>query len=251
LLPEKAPERKIMPPPVTLITGASRGIGRGIAERLSRDGHRIINLSRSRPKDNFPGTSFEADLGDADAAQRILTEIAGDHAIDNLVNNAAMIEVATVGGIDLGQLQRMIDLNLKAAILVTQAVLPSMQRKGRGRIVNVGSRAALGKSGRSVYGATKAGIVGLTRSWALELAAHGITVNVVAPGPIETEMFLANNPPDSAAAKSLVGAIPLGRIGTPADVAAAVAFFLSEDAAFITGQTLYVCGGLSVSSAPL
>ncbi len=90
----------------------------------------------------------------------------------------------------------------------------------------------------------------MTRSWAIELAPHGITVNVISPGPVETEMFTTSNPPNSAATKALLGAIPVGRIGTPADVAAAVAFFLSEDTSFITGQILNVCGGLSIASAP-
>jgi 3-oxoacyl-[acyl-carrier protein] reductase len=249
LLLGEAPERKDMINPITLVTGASRGIGRGIAERLSRDGHRVINLSRSKP-DNFPGMSFEADLSDADAASRILAGIVADHPIDNLVNNAGMIEVASVEDIDLAQVQRMVDLNLKAAIVATQAVLPAMRRKGRGRIVNIGSRAVFGKSGHSVYGATKGGIIALTRSWAIELARHGITVNAISPGPIETEMFRSNNAPDSATTNALLGAIPVGRIGTPADVAAAAAFFLSTDASFITGQALNVCGGLSIASAP-
>jgi NAD(P)-dependent dehydrogenase (short-subunit alcohol dehydrogenase family) len=250
LLPDKTSERKIMTSPVTLITGASRGIGRGIAERLARDGHRIINLSRSKPGGSFPGESFAADLSDTEAASRILAEIVADREIDNLINNAGMIEVARLGDIDLKQVQRMIDLNLKVAMIATQAVLPDMRRKGRGRIVNIASRAIYGKSGHSVYGATKGGIVAMTRSWAIELAPHGITVNAISPGPIETEMFRSSNPPESPATKALLGAIPVGRIGLPADVAAAVAFFLSEDASFITGQMLNVCGGLSIASAP-
>lgn len=239
-----------MTSPVTLITGASRGIGRGIAERLARDGHRVINLSRSKPSGSFPGESFAADLSDAVAASRVLAGIIADHEIDNLISNAGMIEMAPVDGIGLDQVQRMVDLNLKAAIIATQAVLPGMRRKRRGRIVNIASRAIYGKSGHSVYGATKGGIVAMTRSWAIELAPHGITVNAISPGPIETEMFRGNNPPDSASTKALLGAIPVGRIGVPADVAAAVAFFLSEDTSFITGQMLNVCGGLSIASAP-
>jgi NAD(P)-dependent dehydrogenase (short-subunit alcohol dehydrogenase family) len=250
LLPNKAPERKIMTSPVSLITGASRGIGRGIAERLARDGHQVINLSRSKPDGSFPGESFAADLGDAEAASRALAGIVGSREIDNLVNNAGMIEVARLDDIDINQVQRMVDLNLKAAIIATQAVLPGMRRKSRGRIVNIASRAIYGKSGHSVYGATKGGIVAMTRSWAIELAPHGITVNAISPGPVETEMFRGSNPPDSAATKALLAAIPVGRIGLPADVAAAVAFFLSDDTSFITGQMLNVCGGLSIASAP-
>jgi 3-oxoacyl-[acyl-carrier protein] reductase len=237
--------------PVTLITGASRGIGRGIAERLADNDHMVINLSRSQPAGNFPGMTYAVDLADAEAARRVLVEVTAKHSVDNLVNNAAMVEGDTLEHIDMADVDRMLDLNIRAAILTTQAVLPAMRAKGRGRIVNIGSRAILGKSGISVYGATKAAIASLTRSWALELAKEGITVNAVAPGPVATEMFYKDNPPDLPSTKAFLSAIPVGRIGTPADVAAAVAFFLGADASFITGQTLYVCGGLSIASAPM
>lgn len=237
--------------PVTLVTGASRGIGRGIAEHLARHGHRVINLSRSRPEGDFPGVSYPVDLGDAAAAKRMLADVAARYAVDNLVNNAGMIELAALDRVTMAELDRMVDLNMRAAILAAQAVLPAMRAKGRGRIVNIGSRAALGKAGRSVYGATKAALASMTRTWALELARDGITVNAVAPGPIASEMFRASNPSDSPATRAIVDAIPVGRMGTPADVAAAVAFFLVDEASFITGQTLQVCGGLSLGAAPM
>jgi 3-oxoacyl-[acyl-carrier protein] reductase len=235
----------------TLVTGASRGIGAAIAERLARDGHLVINLSRSAPRKEFSGKSYQVDLSDINALKTVLAEVVAAHAIDNLVNNAGLAEIAPLENIEMSELDRMVDLNIRATIALTQAVVPAMKSKRRGRIVNLGSRAALGKAGRSIYGATKAAIVSLTRTWALELAAHGITVNTVAPGPIATEMFYKDNPPDSPATKALLAAIPVGRIGTPDDVAAAVGFLLSDDASFITGQTLYVCGGLSVSTATI
>ncbi len=237
--------------PVTLITGASRGIGLGIARRLARDGHQVINVSRSKPPADFPGVSYAVDLADAGAAQRALRSVTAEHKIDNLVNNAAMIRVNALERIAPEELQQQVDLNIRAAILCAQAVLPSMRAKKRGRIVNIGSRAALGKEGRTIYGATKAAIASLTRTWALELARDGITVNAIAPGPIETELFRENSPADSAQVKALVASVPVGRIGQPADVAAAAAFFISDEASFITGQVLYVCGGLSVYSAPM
>lgn len=237
--------------PVTLITGASRGIGLGIARRLARDGHRVVNLSRSNPPADFPGISYAVDLADADAAGRALASTAQEHAVDNLINNAALIRVGALEKITAEELQEQIDLNIRAAILCAQAVLPSMRAKRRGRIVNIGSRAALGKEGRSIYGATKAAIASLTRTWALELARDRITVNAIAPGPIETELFRENSPADSPQVKALIAAVPLGRIGQPADVAAAAAFFVSDEASFITGQVLYVCGGLSIYSAPM
>ena len=236
---------------VSLITGASRGIGRGIADHLARDGHFVINLSRTKPAGDFPGVSYEIDLSDIDVARQTLAEVMARHSVDNLINNAAMAEADPLDSIDMADVDRMIDLNIRAAILAAQAVLPAMRRKQRGRIVNIGSRAILGKNGISVYGATKAALASLTRSWALELAKDGITVNTVAPGPVATEMFYKDNPPDNPATRAFLSAIPIGRIGTPQDVAAAVAFFLCDDASFITGQTLYVCGGLSIASAPL
>jgi 3-oxoacyl-[acyl-carrier protein] reductase len=237
--------------PVTVLTGASRGIGQAIAERLAGEGHTLINLSRSPPAKGFSGTSYSVDLGDADAVKRAVHEVNSRYAVDNLVNNAGLAEVANLEQIKMDELDRMIDVNLRAAILITQALVPGMRAKKRGRIVNIGSRAALGKKGRSVYGATKAALVSLTRSWALELGRDGVTVNAVAPGPVATDMFYKDNPADSPVTKALLSAIPVGRIGTPADVAAAVNFLISDEASFITGQTLYVCGGLSISTAPL
>ena len=232
----------------TLVTGASRGIGAAIAERLIGEGHSVINLSRSPPGSAFSGASYTVDLGDADDLQATLAEVVSRHEIDNLVNNAALADIASIEAIDLVHIAHMLDINVRAAILVTQAVVPGMKARRKGRIVNLGSRAALGKSGRTVYGATKGAIVALTRTWALEFSTFGITVNTVAPGPIATEMFYKDNPPEHPTTKALLSAIPLGRIGIPQDVAAAVNFLLSDDASFITGQTLYVCGGLSIST---
>jgi len=128
--------------------------------------------------------------------------------------------------------------------------LPRLRESACGRIVNIGSRAALGKIGRVGYSATKAALTGLTRSMALELAPHGITVNCIAPGPIETEFFTGVNDPSSPATRALTEAVPLGRLGRPEEVAGVVLFFISAEAGFITGQTLYVCGGLTIGATP-
>lgn len=231
----------------TVVTGASRGIGRAIAERLAREGHTVVNLSRTHPGKDFPGISYSVDLDDIDALTRTLQKLTTEHLVDNLVNNAAPGEGAPLEQIKMAELDRMVDVNLRAPILLAQAVVPAMRAKRRGRIVNIGSRAALGKAGLSVYGAIKGALVSTTRTWALELAGDGITVNTVSPGPIATEMFYNNFPPDSPATKAFLAAIPIGRIGSPADVAAAVNFLVSDEASFITGQTLYVCGGLSIT----
>ena len=143
-------------------------------------------------------------------------------------------------------------LHLGAAIQLAQAVLPGMRAAGQGRIVLLASRAALGLAGRSLYAATKAGIIGLARSWALEFARDGITVNAVAPGPIGgTAMFEQMIPPGSPQETALARAIPVQRLGTPDDVARAVLFFTNPASSFITGQSLFVCGGASVGQAPV
>lgn len=240
-----------MKQPVTLVTGASRGIGRAVAERLARDGHRVINLSRSKPKGEFPGESHAVDLGDPEAAKRVLAEVAAKQPVDNLVNNAAVALMAPIESLPMADLDRMLDLNLRAAILAAQAVLPGMRKRRKGRIVNIASRAQLGKPGRSGYGATKAALVSITRTWALELAREGINVNAIAPGPIATELFTDTNPPGAPSTKAFLAAVPMGRMGTPEEVAGAVAFLLGPDSSYVTGQTLYVCGGLSIGSASL
>ena len=236
---------------VTLVTGTSRGIGRAIADFLGERGHRVIGLDRVAPAAPFDGAFYAVDLADADATARILGEVTAADAVDNLVNNAAIGIMDRLEDLDTADLYAQIDVNVRAAVQCAQAVLPAMRQKGRGRIVNIGSRAALGKIGRSFYGASKAALVGLTRTWALETAADGITVNCVAPGPIGTELFLEHNPPGSEARRTIEATIPVGRIGTPREVAAACAYFLSDDAGFVTGQVFHVCGGLTVGLAPV
>jgi 3-oxoacyl-[acyl-carrier protein] reductase len=167
------------------------------------------------------------------------------------VNNVGIGRMEVLGSITPAALSRQFEVNIVAAVAVTQACVAGMRAQGWGRIVNVSSQAALGKVGRSGYATTKAGLVGLTRTWALELARDGITVNAVAPGPIGTELFDEHNPPEAPSTRAILEQIPVGRIGRPEEAAAAIAFFLSEEAAFVTGQTLYVCGGLSVGRATL
>jgi 3-oxoacyl-[acyl-carrier protein] reductase len=233
-----------------LITGAGRGIGRAVAEAAARAGHKVTGLTRSRPPGDFPGEVSIVDLRDDVALSRCVAAIVERGPIDAVVNNAGIITVAPLPEIDIADADAMWAVNTRAVIRVAQLCLPRLRQSSCGRIVNIGSRAALGKIGRIGYGSTKAALTGLTRSMALELAPHGITVNCVAPGPIETEFFTGANDPNSPATRALAEAVPLGRLGRPEEVAAVVLFFLSADAGFITGQTLYVCGGLTIGATP-
>lgn len=137
-------------------------------------------------------------------------------------------------------------VNLHPALVATQAALPGMRARGWGRIVNISSLTVLGSVERTSYAAAKAALVSFTRSWALELAPTGITINAVSPGPTETELFRANNAPGSEGEARYLAGIPMRRFGKPEEIAAAVAFLLSDDAAFMTGQTLHVDGGASI-----
>jgi 3-oxoacyl-[acyl-carrier protein] reductase len=229
-----------------LISGASKGIGRSLAERLTAQGHAVIGIARTQD-DTFPGRLVTVDLSDRAATSAALQEISSSSRVDAVVNNVGLIRPQLLDDITLDALDAVLDLNLRTAIQLTQAALPSMRKQGWGRVVNVASLVALGAPAkRTAYAAAKAALISAARVWALELASTGITVNVVAPGPIETELFRENNPPGSEGEIRYRAMVPMGHLGRPEDIAAAIAFLLSEEASFITGQTIFVDGGASI-----
>ncbi|MBA4790267.1 MAG: SDR family oxidoreductase [Rhizobiales bacterium] len=232
-----------------LVTGGSRNIGAAIARRLTQDGLRVLVVDVVPPEHDALDAHFQADFRDLDATRAVLAKAVEGRRVTRLVNNAGIVNPASLEETTTDSLEAVSTINLKAPILCAQAVLPSMKAAGLGRIVNISSRAALGKELRTAYAATKAGLHGMTRTWALELGRHGITVNAVGPGPIRTSLFEAVNPPDSPRTKAIIEGVPVGRLGTGEDVAEAVAFFASERSGFVTGQVLYVCGGMTVGLA--
>lgn len=236
----------------TVVTGASAGIGRAIAEALLAQGRTVVNLDYQLPQWQHANlVSFQADLTRSADTRERGAQVARDFEVTALVNNAGATRPGTVDTQKPEDLEYVIALTLQASMLLTQAFLPSLRACGRGRIVNMASRAALGKTERVAYSAAKAGLVGMTRTMAMELGGDGITVNAVAPGPIATELFRQSNPDGAPRTQRILDSIVVKRMGTPEDVARATLFFLSPDNGFVTGQVLYVCGGTTLGLAPV
>lgn len=236
-----------------IVTGGSTGIGAAIVQTMLDRGYEVISLSRRRPAISDPRLdAVEVDLYDAEATRQAAAEIASKHAVTHIVHNAGVTRHKPVEDATTGDIDALAQLHLGAALILLQATLPHMKAQHFGRVILISSRAALGVVGRTAYSATKAGMIGMGRTWALELAPHGITVNMVAPGPIgSTEMFHDVIPAGSEREKALANAIPVKRLGRPEDVANAVMFFAARDSGFVTGQVLYVCGGASVGTIVL
>jgi 3-oxoacyl-[acyl-carrier protein] reductase len=235
-----------------IVTGASGGIGRAIAEAMLEAGHHVVSLDRRKP--DWSHAKLEpvlVDLFDPKATADAAKDVAARHAVSHVVHNAGIIRPNLIEQVTAEDIAALSQLHLGAALTLVQAALPGMKERHFGRVILIASRAALGAATRTAYSATKSGMFGMARTWALETAAHGITVNVVAPGPVESDMFYEVIPKDSPKVDQLARSIPVGRIGRPGDVARAVMFFASRDADFITGQSLYVCGGASIGSIGL
>lgn len=235
---------------VVVVTGASSGIGEAIARHLLDSSHRVVTLQRKPPRLKHEHLlHYAVDLVDVAATKAVAAEVAAKHAVRYLVNNAGankpgLLEEATTEDLDY-----VMALNVRAAMILIQAFTPGMRAAKFGRIVNISSRAAIGKTSRTVYSSAKAALIGMTRTLCLELGADGITINAVAPGPVASELFDHGHPLGSEKRQRVIDSIPVKRVGTPDDVAWAVAFLLAPDSGYITGQTLFVCGGTSVSGS--
>ena len=236
-----------------IVTGGSTGIGVAILSTLLADGYEVVNLSR-RPAgiQHAKLTSVSVDLTDGEATRAVIADLAASRPATTIVHNAGVIRQKFLEDVVPEDLTALTQLHLATPIALVQANLAAMKAAHYGRIVLVSSRAVLGLAQRTVYSSTKAGMLGLARTWALELGPSGITANVVAPGPIaETEMFDGVTPEGDPRREALARSIPVRRLGAPADVARAVQFFTDPAASFVTGQTLYVCGGTSTGSLVL
>lgn len=236
-----------------LITGSARGIGKAIAERLASQGARVVisdvmmdgaEKTVQEFKDNgYEAFAIKADVSNADDVKGLIKEtVAKFQTVDIMVNNAGITRDTLMIRMSEDDWDKVIDVNLKGAFLMTQATAKVMMKQRFGKIVNISSVVGqMGNAGQSNYSASKAGLIGLTKSSARELAARGITVNAIAPGFIESEM--TEKLPE-AVRQDFMNATALKRFGKPEDIAAAVAFLVSDDASYITGQVIAVNGGL-------
>jgi NAD(P)-dependent dehydrogenase (short-subunit alcohol dehydrogenase family) len=231
-----------------VVTGGSAGIGLAVVKRLLEDDYEVVSLDVQPPGMKHPKLEhIEIDLTNALATERVAQKLKGQ-GITTVIHNAGVIRPALLPDVKIEDLGALVNLHLAAAVLLVQAALPAMKAAKFGRVVLVSSRAVLGLPTRTSYSATKAGMLGMARTWALELAPSGITINVVAPGPIRTANFHSVVPEGSPQVEKIAQAIPVKRLGEADDVARAVLFFADRDAGFVTGQVLYVCGGTSVGT---
>lgn len=236
-----------------VVTGGSAGIGAAICQALLAADYEVTSLDRQKPAWSHARLkSINVDLMDAAATEQVAADVAKSAPVSHFVHNAGIILPNLVESANPDDLVALTRLHLAAPLVLLKAFLPGFKQRRAGRVILISSRAALGVVTRTAYSATKAGIIGMGRTWALELAKHGITVNMIAPGPIgTTQMFQELVPVGSEVEGAIAKSIPVGRLGTPEDVANAVVFFAQPQSSFVTGQVLYVCGGASVGVSPV
>lgn len=229
-----------------LVTGAARNIGRAIAERCKADGYKVLLLDIIEPEDPTIGEYLHADLSNPESTAAALAKAAQGRAVTRLVNCAGLLNIATIEDTKAADFDRLMAVNVRSYIQVFQSVLPAMRAAKFGRVVNIASRAALGAPLQTIYSATKGAVVSMTRVWALEEAANGITINAIGPGPVETAMYASAYPPGSEKRATYLKSIPMQRAGEPAEIAHAASHMLDARSGYMTGQVVYVCGGSSL-----
>ena len=242
-----------------LVTGAGSGIGKAIARRLAAGGcrvaatdiqeERVSEVARMIRDEGGDALAIRADVAKQEDVDRMTAEtVSAFGGLDVVVNNAGVGSSAFIESVQDPEIERVFGVNLVGVIRVTRAATPHLKKSGRGRIVNVASVEGIRGSGLlPVYSATKAGVIGVTRANAVELARFGVTVNAVCPGPIQTEM-LSPLLADERYHEKLIKGVPMRRLGVPEDVAGAMAFFASEESSFITGNVLVIDGGMTVKA---
>jgi len=242
-----------------LVTGAGSGIGKAIARRLAAGGCRVAATDVQEDRvsevagmirdEGGDALAITADVAKQEDVDRMTAEtVSAFGGLDVVVNNAGVGSAAFIESVQDQEIERVFGVNLVGVIRVTRAATPHLKDSGRGRIVNVASVEGIRGSGLlPVYSATKAGVIGMTRANAVELARFGVTVNAVCPGPIQTAM-LSPLLADEGYREKLIKGVPMRRLGVPEDVAGAVAFFASEESSFITGNVLVIDGGMTVKA---
>jgi 2-hydroxycyclohexanecarboxyl-CoA dehydrogenase len=241
---------------IAVVTGAGQGIGQAIATKLAAEGASVVvtDLNESTAKETAAGIGqaalgVQADVTSRESIRAMVDQVMARHGrIDVLVNNAGWDKASPFVDSDPADWDRVIQINLYGVLNTSKAILPIMAAQGSGSVVNLASDAGrVGSSGEAVYSAAKGGIIAFSKATAREMARHQVNVNCVCPGPTDTALFASMGGDNPKLREALVKAIPFRRLADPADLANAVAFFASDEASYITGQTVSVSGGLTMS----